>query len=139
MSNLADRIQNRLSPGSVFESPPAAALGQRGVSAPGQTYRIDHKVFILHRPVEACVRCKRAYAIALENGTIDPDDDSHAHCPHNDRAEYLQVLQKCHAREWVIMHWREETLKNGVVQASTTWGVPEAKKAPAAPKAVPNL
>lgn len=139
MPNLADKFQTRDPFSGTLESPPAAALGQRRPSGATTAYKIEHKVFILHRPVEACVRCKRLYVIALERGDVDPNDDDLATCPHNDRAAYLVVLQKAHNQECVILHWREETLKNGVVQASTTWGVPEPKKMTAAPKTAPNL
>jgi hypothetical protein len=123
-----------------FQGPALARRGGGAGAAPSGGFKVDHGVFVLYKPVEACARCRAR----LESDAFDPDAEDAYECPHNKRAAYLEIVQKCHDGGWTMLAWREETLKNGTVQISMSWGVPknpEPKKTKEllSPKTVPSL
>lgn len=150
MPTFAEQLQKRLNQEASFEVP-AGAPGQmmtagRGTPLTQKDYRVDQGVFVLYRPVESCPKCKIAIIRALKRAEVSDgtEDDVEREplpeeCPHIHKRAYLDVLQNCRNAGWVMLNWREETLKNGTVQASITWGVPTETKVKATPRTVPNL
>lgn len=117
MNDFKDVLTQKLNAADSFEVP-AAAPGQmtslkRRVSAPPPEYDLDQRVFVLHVPY--CKRC------ATQNEFEEKEDTG---CPHTDRKNYLSLLQNCRDKGYILLHWKEDTLKDGTVQASCTWGVP---------------
>lgn len=140
MSNFDEKLKKGLASDYTFEIPAAAPGQKRAMAAARQALSIHQNVFVLYRPFSACGKCKMLFERSLEvnpQGIVENDSDS---CPHTNKAEYLRTLQSCHDDRWSVMNWREETLKNGTVQVSMTWGVPEDKKKSAGkPRTAPDL
>lgn len=91
---------------------------ERGTKKNPDTPVFRHEVFVIHRPWEGCKRCLDAQ----ENGELKlaPDETDYV-CRHTRRDAYLKVCQKTLAEEWVRVSYKEETLKNGVIQVSVSW------------------
>ena len=98
-------------------------------------YEFKYDVFVVHRPPGACFECRllteqvfnqRREAIAggIDPKTVEPDFDFHL-CPHNRRAEYVELMNRVARKEVVVGTHREETLQAGIVQVCMSWGEPK--------------
>lgn len=105
------------------------------------THHID--VFVIHRPWETCPRCKKQRAAGRDDAEDTPDDElddvpEDFVCPHTRRDAYLELMKHFMKDGWRCIDRRAETLKNGVIQISVEWWVPDQTEAPA-PKALGRL
>lgn len=117
--------------GSFSETPAdRTQVGARDASNPygtpyaKQHYEFFHDVFVIYRPYESCKWCAKA----IREGRLQEPEDADYTCPHTRRDAYHALVQRFLKEGYRRVTYKEETLKNGTIQISVSWVVPEKKE-----------
>lgn len=83
-----------------------------------RVHSMHHEVYVLYRPVEVCRTCLAEGNAPDQKNTSLPDV-----CPHTQKTEYNNLLQKVVDGTVHIAQANETTLKTGQVQVSVRYQV----------------
>jgi hypothetical protein len=137
-AQTADRVESRF---AGLESELEVHAGTKKKAK----YTYECRVFTVFRPWQECHRCQKAFRPKknAEGQWEDPDlempEDEDYICPHNEMAEYSQLVNKISRGEARLIRRSLETLKTGVVQALLEWGEPNFTDKKEEPEPFPRL
>lgn len=92
-------------------------------------HTFHHEVYTIYRPWNECPRCWDAYK---EKAMVLPEN-SDVVCPHTRMGEYKAQMQQFYKGGHLQLSRKEDTLKNGTIQVSLAWTVPDKKEGRPAP------
>jgi hypothetical protein len=108
-------------------------------------YLYQCRVFTVFRPWQECQRCLKMFRPKknADGDYVEPEivmqEDADYVCPHNEKAEYVALVNRIARAEVQLVSRAMETLKPGVVQALVEWGEPLQQEKPAEPEGLPRL